>query len=288
MKRILIISTAMALAAIGMASPALAKPKSGGTVVVNLGNGCSAQLVGPGKAKASRKVPTNGVLKNVAPGTYKLKVKPGTCKAERSKVKVKKGKRVTTEVLSDPKLVSTSMSGSFSGSESGSSLTVSWSGSITLTLSSVGSADFASFPQLAQYKVSAASGSWTIGGAVPGGCSYSGSGSLSVDDFGPGNGNLWVNPWSNYTYAFEAVANTSKKWPYVATCPDGDGVELRNETLPVPFRLLASNGWSGINPVAPLPTGANPSGSYTWPMGSSSTTWTWDLSSDLSKEYSKP
>ena len=38
----------------------------------------------------------------------------------------------------------------------------------------------------------------------------------------------------------------------------------------------------------PLPSGANPSGTFTWPMGTTSTTWTWNLGTDFSKEYSKP
>jgi hypothetical protein len=283
---------AFGLIGAGVASPASAAApaakKAGGTAVVILGNGCSATLVGPGKQKTSRKVPARGVLKKLSPGTYTLKVKPKNCKAEKAKVRVKKGKRVTVEVFSDPKLVSTSFTGSFSGTESGPGVQASWNGEITLSLSSVGSASFPLFPQLAQYRVTAASGSWTISGVVPGGCSYSGGGALSLDDFGVDNGNLWMNPWNNNTYAFEAMANTAKSWPYVATCPTDEGSEVRNESRPLPFRLLASNRWSGIDPEPPLPTGGNPSGTYTWPQGAGSTTWTWDLGSDLSKTYSKP
>lgn len=140
------------------------------------------------------------------------------------------------------------------------------------------------FEQVAQYRVTDVSGSWTISGQVPGGCSYSGSGQLARDDFESlSGGNFWINPWNNYTYAFESIANPDRTWPYTATCPD-----VRNQTLPVPFRLLATNSWSGIDPVAPLPTGANngPAGSYNW--SSLGTSWTWDLDVDMSKEYGKP
>lgn len=293
MKSALVLAAVIGLAGTGVVAPASAvapaKKKPGGTVIVTVGNGCSAKLVGPGKQKSSRKIPASGVLKGVAPGTYTLQVKPkSTCKPQPSKVKVKKGKRVTAEVLSDPKLVSTSLTGSFSGTETGPGALASWSGEITLTLSSVGSASFASFPQLAQYRVTAASGSWSMSGAVPGGCSYSGGGPLTLDDFAVTSGNYWVNPWNNYMYAFEGVSNTDKSWPYVATCPEGEGFEQRNETRGLPFRLLSTNQWSGIDPVAPLPTGVNPSGTFTWQQGSSSTTWTWALDTDLGKEYSKP
>ena len=288
MKRTLILFAA-ALSVAGVAAPAVGQPvkkPAGGTAVVIMGNGCSAKLVGPGKQKTSRKVPASGVLKGLVPGTYTVKVKQKTCKPKPSKIKVKKGKRVTAEVLSDPRLVATSVTGSFSGREEGPGANASWSGQITLTLRSVGTADFDSFPQLAQYRVTAASGSWTISGAVPGGCSYSGGGALTLDDFG--DGNYWMNPWNNNTYAFEGIANTSRTWPYQATCPSGEGSEVRDESRGVPFRLLASNQWSGIDPVAPLPTGGNPSGGYTWQQGPGRTTWTWDLGADLSKEYGKP
>ncbi len=293
MKSALVLTAAICLTAAGAAAPALAvapvKKKPGGTVVVSIGNGCSVKLVGPGKQKSSRKVPARGVVKGVAPGSYKLQVSPkSTCKAKPSKVKVKKGKRVTAEVLSDPKMVPTSLTGTFSGSETSPGVRASWSGQIMLSLSTVGIASFPSFPQVAMYKVTSVSGSWTISGAVPGGCSYSGGGALSLNDFDVNNGNLWMNPWNNYTYAFEAVANASASWPYVATCPVGEGSEQRNESREPAFRLLATNRWSGIDPVAPLPTGISPSGTYTWDQGGSSTTWTWDLSPDLAKEYSKP
>ncbi len=121
MKRTSSVSSAVAAAIglAGLAAPALAsqpvKKPAGGTVVVIMGNGCSAKLVGPGKQKTSRKVPASGVLKGLAPGTYTVKVKQKNCKPKPSKVTVKKGKRTTAEVLSDPRLVATSLTGSFSG-----------------------------------------------------------------------------------------------------------------------------------------------------------------------------
>ncbi len=288
MKRGWVLATAMmfGMAGVGAAAPASAMvpaKKPGGKVVFTLSYGCSAKLVGPGKKKTTYKVPDKGVLKGLPPGTYRVKVKPKTCKSKKSTVKVKQGKKVTVEVLNDPRLVPTSLTGSFEGTETSSTMKVSWSGEITLKLWSVGTASFPLFPQLAQYEVDRVSGSWTISGGVPGGCSYSGSGSLTRNDFGEERPAAWMNPWDNSRYAFEILANTSNQWPYVATCPD-----VRNESRPIPFRLLATNQWSGIDPVPPLPSGANPSGTYTWSMGPTSTTWTWNLGTDLSKEYSRP
>lgn len=288
MKIPLALAAAAALAAGTLTTPAAAlapaKKKAGGTVVVDVANGCSVRLVGPGKAKQSRKV--SGAARGLKPGVYRLKATPKTCKASPKKVRVKKGKKARARVLNDPKFVPTTLIGTFSGKEQGPYMNASWSGQITLKMQFDGIANGppGPFQQSAQYQVSEASGTWTIGGSVPGGCVYEGAGSFGLSDFRLGD-NLWMNPWNNYAYAFEVVSNSASTWPYTATCPD-----VRSERRPPPFRLLATNEWSGIDPVPPLPTGDYPSGSFTWRQGETSTTWTWDFSDNatLGKEYSKP
>ena len=249
--------------------------------MVIMGNGCSAKPVGPGKQKNSRQVPASGVLKGMAPGTYTVKVKQKNCKPKPSKVTVQKGKRTTAEVLSDPKLVATSPTGSFSGREAdpNGTLLASWGGQVTFSLATVGTYSSALFPQLARYEVTAASGSWTISGP----CAR-GSGSLTLGDIDVTNSSLWMNPWDNNRYAIYLKGDVDKAWPYVHTCDP-----VRNANYQVPVYMLVSNKWSGIDPVDP-PFGANPSGTFTWDnrQGTGSTTWTWDLGQNASKEYGKP
>lgn len=281
-------AAALAVAAGSLAAPsaalAPAKKKAGGTVVVDVANGCSVRLVGPGKTKKSRKV--SRVARGLKPGVYRLKAKPKTCKAKPAKVRVKKGKKVRARVLNDPKIVQPVLIGTFSGKEEGPAPNASWSGQITLKMQFDGIANGppGAFQQRAAYQVSEASGTWTIGGSVPGGCVYEGAGTFGLSDFRLGD-NLWMNPWNNYAYAFEIVSNSASSWPYTATCPD-----VRSQRRPPPFRLLATNEWSGIDPVPPLPAGSYPSGSFTWRQGPTSTTWTWDFEelAGPGKEYSKP
>lgn len=274
-----------ATAPTGAAVPA---KKTTGKVVVDASYNCSVKLKGNG---ITRKVPNSGVVKGLTPGTYKVVAKPSKCKPKKAKVKVKKGKTVKTKVLYDPKQVPTSMSGTFSGEEfvNGRSY-ARWNANVTLQLEEPIGGYTGAFETLARYRVTALTGNWTINYQPSSECTYEGNGTLGIDDLRIDSTGRpdpwWTNPWNDFTYAFEAVAKGEKSWAYTRTCTDP--YSQRQEPRPLPFRLLSTNQWSGIEPVAPLNTGSSPSGSYTWDLGTSRYTWTWDIGVDLGKEMSKP
>ena len=250
-----------------------------GSVGVEVARGCSARLAGPGKKGSSHKVPASGVVGGLAPGTYRLKASPHTCKARPSKVKVKKGKTAAARVLNDPRVVPTTLSGTFSGRQETpmGNTSFTWSGQITLTLSSVSSYSQPEFSQLALYRVTAASGRWDFSGGTS--CTYLGKGDFTTADI-KADSEYFVNPWNGYTYAFHGLGSFVRQLQYTSSCGGEHWIEL---AFP-----LVTNDWRGSEQLPPLHNGPQFSGTYQRDNGTAVTTWDWNLQPGPGVEYSKP
>lgn len=272
----------------GLAHPAAAKGHSTGRVSVDVADGCKAHLTGPGKQKTSRKVPASGLVGGLAPGTYHLKAGPSLCKAVPGKFKVKRGAVAAAKVLYDPRVVPTTIDGTFSGKEEvlGTSAVTAWSGRLTLTLRSVDSSAVTAFPQRAIYELTSAAGTWTISGTGVS-CTRQGNGVFGLGDIRTDE-QYWVNPWRGYTYTIHAIGSFTTMWPYVEACPAfGGGETLRDRSQEFPFPLV-TNPWSGADPLPPLPGGPQLSGSFSRESGGERWSWTWDLKAGPGEQYSKP
>ncbi|MCU0278522.1 MAG: hypothetical protein MUF33_08225 [Candidatus Nanopelagicales bacterium] len=245
-----------------------------GKVAVSVDPGCLARVVnGP-----YRKTLRNGVT-DLPTGRYKVKARPGDCKAVPAVIRVREGKKTRVAVYNDPKIVPRKLMGTIQATQTTAGVkTAAWEGDIYLAFNKPAyTANTPGFETTASYRVTSFDGFYEID-AVDGPCTWKGQGTLSYEDLlAEGEvAPLWSNPWQGFRYAMQVPFDPARQWQYTRTCTDAP--EPVNVERAVPPLLFTTNAWDGLDPVAPLGKGSRPSGQYSVTIGDTRYDYAWSFS----------